>query len=151
MSRYREAIRARLREAGFDDLPHSSSWLLAALAHQPGSLGQLANRLGTSKQGLSRLTDVVVERGYAIRQHDPLDHRRVLLSLTEKGGSAALTISRALRDVDAEIEPRAGPGGTAEARRTLAALFSSGPEPRSDPCRSRPADRCRPSPPTRGE
>ncbi|HVC39560.1 MAG TPA: MarR family transcriptional regulator [Candidatus Dormibacteraeota bacterium] len=132
---YRRAVRGRLERSGFDDVPRSGSWLLTSLSEAPATVGELASRLGTTKQGLSRLSDALVERGYLRRASDPGDHRLVRLSLTPRGRAAARSIVAAVAEVDEAVEERAGPGGRARAELALAAAFGPRDElrPRATP------------------
>lgn len=120
---YRRAIRERLRQAGFEDLPRSGSWLLATLSRTPGTVGELAVRLSTTKQGVSRLSDSLVERGYLRRSFDSRDHRLVRLALTPRGRSAAKSVFAAVAEVDRTLERRAGRTGIDRAEQALQALL----------------------------
>ena len=126
---YRKAVRGRLKRSGFDDVPRSGSWLLTALIESPATVGELAVRLGTTKQGLSRLSDAMVERGYLRRSSDPSDHRLVRLSLAPRGQSAAECIFAAVAEVDRAVNRRAGRGGRAAAERALRAAFGAPDQP----------------------
>ncbi|HVB13229.1 MAG TPA: MarR family transcriptional regulator [Candidatus Dormibacteraeota bacterium] len=122
---YREAVRDALRQSGSEDVPRSGSWLLTSLVHSPGTVGELAERLGTTKQGLSRLSDALVERGYLCRNSDPSDHRLVRLVLTDRGRAAAKTTLAAAASVDRSIERRAGRDAAVRAQQALRALFGA--------------------------
>lgn len=126
---YRSAVVARLLRSGFDDVPRSGSWVLVTLGAAPATVGELAARLGTTKQGLSRLSDVMVERGYLRRSSDPYDHRLVRLGLTARGRAAAKSITAAVKEVDRSVDQRAGPGGRARAERDLRAAFGAEVQP----------------------
>lgn len=123
LGEYRRAVRDRLRQVGFGDLPRSGSWLLVALAQGDRSVGELAQRLSTAKQGISRLSEALVERGYALRRPDHSDHRRVRLSLTPRGAEASAAVLAAVEAVDRAIEERAGRGATERAQLALRPLF----------------------------
>ncbi|MGC1184268.1 MAG: MarR family transcriptional regulator, partial [Candidatus Dormiibacterota bacterium] len=105
---YGVAIRRVLAERGFDDVPRSGSWVLATLFEAPTTVGELALRLSSTKQGLSRLSDALVERGYLRRSADPADHRLVRLALTARGRLAAEAVFAAVAEVDRSIVRRAG-------------------------------------------
>src|SRR6185503_3809478 len=93
---YQEFVR-ELREAhaaqGFDDLGRSDGYVFRALAARATTVGELATRLGISKQGAAQIVDDMVARGYVRRRPDPTDGRAQLLSLTARG-DAALAAAR---------------------------------------------------------
>lgn len=126
---YRTAVRGRLLQSGFEDVPRSGSWLLATLVRAPGTVGELAAQLGTTKQGLSRMSDALVHRGYLRRSSDPADHRLVRLLLTARGRVAAESVLAAVAEVDRSIERRAGRAAVARAERALGTLFGSDDQP----------------------
>ena len=119
---YGREIRRRLSDQGMSDLPRSGSWVLGALAE--GELGpqELARRLGGSKQGLSRLCQKVVERGYASRIPDPSDRRRVLLHLTPRGRDAAALVRLAVQSQDLRMSRLLGASALDQLRRALARM-----------------------------
>lgn len=124
LGEYRRAVRSGLHRAGYDDLPRSGSWVLAALAQNDRSIGELAEELNIAKQGISRLSDALVERGYARRLLDQADHRRVQLSLTPRGAGAAATVRAEVKRVNQSIEQRAGSGAANRAELALRALLA---------------------------
>ncbi len=100
---YGDAIRARLAEAGFDDMPRNGSFVLGGMANHGGSAGDLIRELNVSKQAASQLIDVLVLRGYLDRKVNPEDRRRLTLELTERGRAAAAAVRSAITAVDAEL------------------------------------------------
>ncbi len=122
LGRYRREIRQELAAEGMADLPRSGSWLVSLLAR--GSLGpqELARRLGSSKQGLSRLAQSLVERGYATRVPDPRDRRRVSVQLTDRGAAAAGAIRKAVARQDRTLRGRLGATEIDRLRQALAEL-----------------------------
>ncbi len=120
LRQYGREIRRRLAEQGMSDLPRSGSWVLGLLAE--GELGpkELAHRLGGSKQGLSRLSQTLVDRGYAGRVPDPRDRRRVLLQLTPRGREAAAVVGLAVQTQDLRLRRRLGASSAERLRRALA-------------------------------
>ena len=119
---YGREIRKRLASHGMSDLPRSGSWVLGTLAG--GELGpqELALKLGTSKQGLSRLSQTLVDRGYATRMPDPSDGRRVLLQLTSRGREAAALVRLAVQSQDVRLSGLVGSPAWEELRRALARM-----------------------------
>jgi DNA-binding MarR family transcriptional regulator len=122
LSLYGREIRGRLSDQGISDVPRSGSWVLGALAE--GELGpqELARRLGGSKQGLSRLSQTLVDRGYASRIPDPSDRRRVLLQLTPRGREAAALVRLAVRGQDLRMARLLGGSTLDRLRRQLARM-----------------------------
>jgi DNA-binding MarR family transcriptional regulator len=122
LSLYGREIRGRLSDQGMSDVPRSGSWVLGALAE--GELGpqELARRLGGSKQGLSRLSQTLVDRGYASRIPDPSDRRRVLLQLTPRGREAAALVRLAVRGQDLRMARLLGGSTLDRLRRQLARM-----------------------------
>lgn len=102
-SSYGDAIRARLAEADFDDMPRNGSFVLGGMANHGGSSGDLIRELNVSKQAASQLIDALVLRGYLDRKVNPQDRRRLTLELTERGRAAAATVRSAIEAVDAEL------------------------------------------------
>ena len=116
---YGREIRKRLAAHGMSDLPRSGSWVLGTLAG--GELGpqELALKLGTSKQGLSRLSQTLVDRGYASRIPDPRDGRRVLLQLTPRGREAAALVRLAVQSQDVRLSGLLGSPAVDRLRQAL--------------------------------
>jgi len=100
---YGDAIRARLGEGGFDDMPRNGSFVLGGMANRGGSSGDLIRELGVSKQAASQLIDALVLRGYLDRQVNPDDRRRLTLEVTERGRAAAAAVGAAISDVNREL------------------------------------------------
>ncbi len=138
LAAYRRAIRRDLVQGGMEDLPRSASWLLGALVRGDRGPQELAARLGTSKQGLSRLVQTLVERGYASRAADPGDRRRVRLTLTERGEEAHSVVRRAVRSLDLRLAEEVGERELAGARGVLLALATMA-SPHSEPEPAAPA------------
>ena len=67
---YGHAIRARLADAGFEDIPRNGSYVLGGMVNHGGSAGGLVRELGVSKQAASQLIDTLVLRGYLGSEQD---------------------------------------------------------------------------------
>jgi DNA-binding MarR family transcriptional regulator len=100
---YGNAIRHRLADAGFDDLPRNASFILGGMANHGAPLGDLVRQLGVSKQAAGQLIDTLVLRGYLERQTDPGDRRRITIELTPRGKAAATEVRAGVREVDGEL------------------------------------------------
>jgi DNA-binding MarR family transcriptional regulator len=59
--------------------------VLSHLAEQPLTLSALARKRRVSLQAAGELVQVLVARGWIVREPDPLDRRQSLLKLTDEG------------------------------------------------------------------
>jgi DNA-binding MarR family transcriptional regulator len=119
---YARSIKAHLVEAGFDDLPRNGPYVLGGLVTQGGSAAQVIDGLGVTKQAASQLIDLLVLRGYVERQVNAEDHRRLTITVTERGRAAAVAVRAGVVAVDAELSGRISPAELAGLRAGLAAL-----------------------------
>jgi len=124
---HRAAVAQALARAGHDDLPPLALWAIDAVAEGGRTAGELAVRLGASKQTMSQLVELLATRGYLERAPDESDRRRVTLRLTRRGRAAAAAIARACESIEAQAREQVGAAALAQARATLAAL--AGPSP----------------------
>lgn len=119
---YGHAIRARLRDGGFDDLPRNGPHVLGGIVNHAGSAGALVRELGVSKQAASQLIDTLVVRGYLERRADPEDRRRVMIEATDRGRAAAAAVRVGVQAVDVELTESISPTEMAGLRAGLVAL-----------------------------
>jgi DNA-binding MarR family transcriptional regulator len=112
---YAQSIRAQLDLIGIDDLPRNGAFILAGT--QDGPRQDLPAELGVTKQAVSQLIDVLVNRGYLSRGPDPGDRRRVALELTDRGREVVEAVRRGTEEVDRRLRERV-PAGQIEAMRT---------------------------------
>jgi DNA-binding MarR family transcriptional regulator len=94
--------------AGGEAMRPSFGYVLRAVAAEQPTVSRLAELLGITKQGASRLADDMVSLGYLERTHDPTDRRRTHLRLTHTGQrirARALAESHAM---EAELRQRFG-------------------------------------------
>jgi DNA-binding MarR family transcriptional regulator len=103
---YASAIRAQLYAAGLDDLPRNGLFILAGIDDAGGPRQDLPSALGVSKQAVSQLIDVLVNRGYVERGADAQDRRRITLELTERGHQAVAAGSRGIEGVESQLRER---------------------------------------------
>lgn len=120
---YALVIHAPLAEAGFEDIPRDGVFAISAINQSDVSAGDLGRRMGVSKQSVSQLLDTLVLRGYAERSVDPLDRRRMRLTLTERGTRAAAICRDAIDRVERRIVETVGPSYVEHTRVTLTALI----------------------------
>jgi DNA-binding MarR family transcriptional regulator len=100
---YGHAIRSRLADGGFDDMPRNGPYVLGGMANHGGAAGDLIRQLGVSKQAASQLIDILVLRGYLERETNADDRRRMTIELTERGRAAAEAVRAGVEAVDAEL------------------------------------------------
>lgn len=75
----------------------SQAHALTELAAQPITQAELARRLRLDRSVVSRLADVLAERGWLRREPHPHDQRAVQLVLTDAGERAAVRLAGARR------------------------------------------------------
>lgn len=121
---YGNAVRARLAEAGYDDVPRNGAYILGGISNRGGSAGDLIRELGISKQAASQLIDSLVVRGYLAREVNREDRRRMTIAVTERGRAAAAAVRAAIAVVDAELARRLSPAELAGLRKGLEALWA---------------------------
>ena len=124
---YAREIRARLADAGFDDVPRAGVRVIGQLAQSPDvSVSEMAVGDGVSRQAASKLVEVLSQRDYITRTPDPEDRRRNLVALTDRGRSASEAIREAIDDVDAELIETLGADALWQARKVLAVMAAKG-------------------------
>ena len=129
--RYRSAIAAALREAGFGDLPQPGFWALMALAGGASDASQLIAEMGVTKQAVSKLVDSLVVAGFVDRKYNEADRRRMDLLLTKKGRKAVGIIDAAARSTERHFNAELGAESLNQLRRFLEQLASSPTAPRT--------------------
>lgn len=108
------------------------------VGRNPGiTVTELLDILKITKQSLSRVLGVLVERGYIAQRHDPQDRRRKLLTLTDKGRELEqdLTTSQMARFARAYRE--AGAEAVEGFRRVLVGIINPDDRARIRPARVR--------------
>jgi DNA-binding MarR family transcriptional regulator len=119
---YSQAIKARLAEAGLDDLPRNGPFVLGGMANRGGSAGDMVRGLGVSKQAASQLIDTLVLRGYLEREVNPDDRRRMTIALTDRGRAAAAAVRDGVETIDRQLAEMLSADELAGLRRGLGAL-----------------------------
>jgi catechol 2,3-dioxygenase-like lactoylglutathione lyase family enzyme len=114
---YAQSIRAHLAAIGIDDLPRNGAFILAGIDTPAGPRPDLPSGLGVSKQAVSQVIDILVNRGYVTRRADPGDRRRVVLELTGSGQEVAAAVARGVDAVDRRLAERV-PADQIEAMRS---------------------------------
>jgi DNA-binding MarR family transcriptional regulator len=119
---YGHAVRARLADGGFEDLPGNGPYVLGGMANQGGAAGDLIRQLGVSKQAASQLIDTLVLRGYLDRTVNADDRRRMTIELTDRGRAAAEAVRAGVVAVDEELSKLISPTELDGLRTGLVAL-----------------------------
>jgi DNA-binding MarR family transcriptional regulator len=122
LRRYRKAMSAALTAEDYGPIMPPATWLLLAMAREPGTVGQLARRLGLTKQAVSRLADRLVTLGYCDRRRSETNRRQVLLQATDEGARAAAVLRAGIARADALLLGDLGEGERETFRRTLAVM-----------------------------
>ena len=122
--RYRSSATEALADSGYADMPQPGFWALTALAQDTNDASGLVQRMGITKQAVSKLVDTLVERGYVDRAAHAEDRRRVQLALTERGRRAAeLIIAEVLR-AESAMAAMLEPGDLDRLRSMLSHMLS---------------------------
>ena len=118
----RDQLYASVVEAGFDDLnaAHVGLWRHPGLAGvRPG---QLADRVGITKQSVNDLLGHLEAHGYLLRVPDSADGRARVIRLTSKGRRLEQTIYAAAGAAQLRIAEILGPRRFTQLRRSLELL-----------------------------
>jgi DNA-binding MarR family transcriptional regulator len=120
--RFGVAVRHGLDQAGHSRLPQQGYWAVSALAEKEHTPGQLGERMQITKQAVSQLIETLVDLGYVQRQADPVDRRRVVMTLTAQGREAAGVIADAIARLRMEVGRTIGTDQVAHLEHLLAAF-----------------------------
>lgn len=123
---YKKAIRDRLAEAGFEDLPSNGPFILGAITNRGVAPSDAIQMLGVTKQAASQLVDLLAVRGYIERAPDAADRRRMTLEPTERGRAAGKAVSLAVDEIDRELGGRLNRSEFRTFRAGLIALIELG-------------------------
>ena len=119
---YARSIRAQLHAIGIDDLPRNGAFILAGIDTTGGPRADLPSDLGVTKQAISQVIDILVNRGYLERNPDPDDRRRVALEITARGKQVVDAVSRGVQAVDEQLQEKVSPEQIEAMRSVLVAL-----------------------------
>jgi DNA-binding MarR family transcriptional regulator len=119
---YAQSMRVQLQAIGVDDLPRNGAFILGGVDSSGGPRRDIPSELGVSKQAVSQVIDILVNRGYLERQSDPDDRRRVDLQLTDRGRQVLEAVERGVEAVDRQLEARVSPPQIDAMRSALIAL-----------------------------
>jgi DNA-binding MarR family transcriptional regulator/catechol 2,3-dioxygenase-like lactoylglutathione lyase family enzyme len=119
---YAQSIRAHLDAIGIADLPRNGAFILAGIDTSGGPRQDLPSELGVTKQAVSQVIDVLVNRGYLTRHPDLGDRRRMVLELTGRGREVVGAVQRGIEAVDRRLAERVAPEQIEAMRSALVAL-----------------------------
>ena len=94
--------------AGGEAMRPSFGFVLRAVAAEQPTVSRLAELLGVTKQGASRLADDMVTLGYLERSEDPADRRRTRLRLSPAGERIRARALAESHAIEAELRQRLG-------------------------------------------
>ena len=80
-----DAAHVELAARGYEDVRPVHDFALRAIASGTDNASELGRRLAVSKQAAAKTIKVLEERGYVVREVDPVDARRKRLCVTAHG------------------------------------------------------------------
>jgi DNA-binding MarR family transcriptional regulator len=126
-------IARRLAARGYDGYRRSDSAALRMLYSGPVAIGQLAARLGVTRQAARKVADALQRRGYATTGRDQRDSRQLNVTLTPEGRDYAIAIATVIGELNREVAARVDPAQLAAADSVLrAAMFTESARRRAD-------------------
>lgn len=78
-------LHQKLSERGFDDLKPTHGFLFKCILPNGATGNELADKLGITKQAVSKMVDYLEERGYVKRHSHPTDKRGKTIVISERG------------------------------------------------------------------
>ncbi|WP_199443788.1 MarR family winged helix-turn-helix transcriptional regulator [Umezawaea beigongshangensis] len=105
------AVRARMVEAGHDRVRTVHGYVFQHLLPGPVRVSDLADLLGMTAQGASKVVAEMERTGYVARRPDPQDSRARLVEMTPRGHEAVDAGRAARAAVTAELSADLGPDG----------------------------------------
>ncbi|GAA1282976.1 MarR family winged helix-turn-helix transcriptional regulator [Saccharothrix xinjiangensis] len=97
------AVRARMTDAGHDEVRTVHGYVFQHLLVGPVRVTDLADLLGMTAQGASKVVAEMERVGYAVRRPDPHDSRVRLVEMTPRGHEAVEAGRSARAAVTAEL------------------------------------------------
>jgi MarR family transcriptional regulator for hemolysin len=127
---FSDELRAELATQGFDDLGGAYGLIFRALAREPLLLTELAEWLGMTAQGASKIISEMEARKYVERQPDPEDGRAKRLRLGPRGRAALACARKFHAGYEQRLCAELGERNVASVRRVLGRMLSrSGKDP----------------------
>ena len=97
------AVLRRMAAAGFTDVRPAHGYVFQHVMEQPIRISELAQKLGMTAQGASKLVIEMEGMGYVSRRLDPDDQRNRFVALTERGWAAIEAGRIARADVTSDL------------------------------------------------
>lgn len=123
-----EGLQSALRARGWEAVSRSQSMTFANIAlgvHRPTDL---ARNLGITRQGVSKMLQEMVERGWIVIKPDPTDKRASIVAFSEKSQQLRADALEILAKIDASLGERIGDKALQALRATLARDWGPPPE-----------------------
>jgi DNA-binding MarR family transcriptional regulator len=114
---------ARLRQAGYTDVTHADTALLASLDTDDTTISALARRCGITRQAASQQLALLDRKGYVSREPDPADSRAILVRRTGKGQALLRDALEIVADIETGYAEHLGAQRVAELKALLADLL----------------------------
>lgn len=105
---FADDLHARLAAEGFPKMRAGFGFMFRAIRGAEPTPGELAVRLGVSKQAVGKLLDEMEQRGFVERRPDPSDRRARRVRLTQQGRLASETALRLGGEIEAALRARVG-------------------------------------------
>lgn len=103
-----ESTHQRVAAAGYDDLRPSHGYVFQHLIPGAKTIGELAERLGITAQGASKVVGELEQMGYVRRSPAPSDQRARVVELTDRAWGAIEATRADRARVNAEIKAALG-------------------------------------------
>jgi DNA-binding MarR family transcriptional regulator len=97
------AVLRRMATAGFTDVRPAHGYVFQHVMEQPIRISELAQKLGMTVQGASKLVIEMEGMGYVSRRLDPDDQRNRFVAVTDRGWAAIEAGRTARAAVTAEL------------------------------------------------
>ncbi|WP_331765945.1 MarR family winged helix-turn-helix transcriptional regulator [Embleya sp. NBC_00896] len=131
-------LHEHLGQAGFTDVRQTFGYAFKALADEPLTTSQLANRLRITHQGAAKTVEDMVAAGYVERVPDANDRRVKRLVLTARSRELMAAGHDFHQAFEKALAARLGSAKVAATRETLTAITDRAPTPASHPRTARP-------------
>jgi DNA-binding MarR family transcriptional regulator len=105
---FADDLHTRLAAEGFPSMRAGFGFMFRAIQGGQPTPGELATRLGVSKQAVGKVLDEMEQRGFVERRLDPVDRRVRRVRLTEHGRAASQTAIRLGAEIEAGLRDRVG-------------------------------------------